>query len=224
MRTSAARPCSRSFQLAAAAVSAGARSPTPGSSAAALPAGRAGRLLPRHALRLVAASITSLKWNGHEYFGQWFERYDPTDPRRDHRSGRGVPHRTTPASATPRPSRARASSGSASAPSASRTSRPTAASRPTTSSIPATWTVKREPDSDRVHPPAERHRAAMPTSTGRSCGSSTTRWCSSTGWRTPAARRSRRASTTTTSSRSTASRPGRTSWCDSRSSRARRGR
>ena len=23
------------------------------------------------------ASIASLKWNGHEYFGQWFERYDP---------------------------------------------------------------------------------------------------------------------------------------------------
>ena len=21
--------------------------------------------------------ISSLKWNGHEYFGQWFDRYDP---------------------------------------------------------------------------------------------------------------------------------------------------
>ncbi len=37
--------------------------------------------------------ISSLKWNGHEYFGQWFEKLRSEDSRRDCRAGRRVSYR-----------------------------------------------------------------------------------------------------------------------------------
>ena len=53
------------------------RSPSPAIQRHAPAARREGRLLPRHALRLVGRRSLSLNWSGHEYFGQWFEKYDP---------------------------------------------------------------------------------------------------------------------------------------------------
>ena len=83
-----------------------------------------------------SGAIASLKWNGHEYFGQWFERHDPKihdaimGPVEEFLTG------PTPGSATPRRSRARRSCASASAPCESPRNRHTGGSRPTTSSIP----------------------------------------------------------------------------------------
>ena len=113
--------------------------------------------------------VASLKWNGHEYFGQWFERYDPqihdaiTGPVEEFLTGEaGLGYDE----AKPGEPFVRIGVGAVRKP-----DEPAyRASPPTTSSIPASGRSTKGIGSDRIHASSWATPAATPTSTARRCG------------------------------------------------------
>ena len=123
-----------------------------------LPARRASRLLPWHALRLVGRGREPAVERPRVLRRVVRPRHDPLLHDGDHRAGGGVPGGRLARSATTRPRPARRSSGSASAPCASPRSRRIAALRPTRSSIPAAWKVDTGKDRVTLRPRTARRQ------------------------------------------------------------------
>ena len=124
--------------------------------------------------------IASLKWNGHEYFGQWFDRHDPkihdaiTGPVEEFLTGEsGLGY----AEAKPGESFVRIGVGAVRKP-----DEPAYRRFETYEIVDSgKWTVNKGSDQIEFVHELRRHRGLLPTSIGRRSGSPRTRSSSSTG-------------------------------------------
>ena len=120
--------------------------------------------------------MSSLTWKGHEYFGQWFEQYDPTlhdaiqGPVEEFLTGDNA---LGYAEAAPGGTFVRIGVGVLRKP-AGETSLQRFGRYEIVDS--GTWTTKHRQGPHRVRPRAEGRRPATPTPIARRCASTATRW------------------------------------------------